>query len=366
MILKENYEKKKAILGTYNLNNYSIVRFNDLLENYELVDIDVPEKKYMEGKDWSYLYMGEKTGKIFREECSEDYEAVILGDGTKEYDFESLKKTIEKFAQRGKDICVLYDLNNEQQDTLMKKFSEYSVKIDIYNGMQVNISDIEIDDKRIYEVEVPVVLVTSITERAHKIDSVLSIKKNLEKLGYRVSAIGSKNFSKLFGIHSFPQFMYENIKENEKILYFNAICKYIECNEKPDIFIISAPGALEVYNNLFTNYFGILPYEISKAVEPDYVLVSIPYGEYDEQILEEIANRVRYKLGCQHISYGMTNCFIDINSSKEEGKVQYCNSNYEEIENKVKIVTSVDMYNLLSNIQFEKIVDEIVNTLTYN
>ena len=201
-----------------------------------------------------------------------------------------------------------------------------------YVSMRLDFSKIEIDDKRIYEMDTPIVLVTGITEHSKKLDCVLSAKSYFEKCGYRVSAIGSKNFSGLFGVHAFPEFMYSDMKEDKKILYFNAICKNIEYFEKPDVFIIGVPGGAVPYNNTFTNFFGILPYEVTQAVEPDYIVTIIPYGEYEEQFFEELGGMVKYRLGCNNISYGMTNCFIDINSSKQENKVQYCNLKFEDVE----------------------------------
>lgn len=43
MILKENnIRKKKALLCTYNLNNYVLVRYRELLSEYEIIGIDIP------------------------------------------------------------------------------------------------------------------------------------------------------------------------------------------------------------------------------------------------------------------------------------------------------------------------------------
>lgn len=367
MILKEsNVIKKKALLCTYNLNNYVLVRYRQLLNDYEIVGIDIPEVKSLKNRDWAYLYMGENTGKIFSEKYMGEYEVVIIGDGTQDYNFFALEKKVREFSEAGKDICMLYQLSEEHEKMLLKLCLNNSVKFCMHTGMKADFSKIEIDDKRIYEMDIPVVLVAGITEHTKKLDCVLSVKSHFEKCGYRVSAIGSKKYSDLFGVHAFPQFMYSDIREDKKILYFNAICKNIEYFENPDILIIGVPGGIVPYNNTFTNFFGILPYEVSQAVEPDYIVTIIPYGEYDEKFFEELTGTVKYKLGCNNISYGMTNCFIDINSSKQENRVQYCNLQFEDIEKKIGKMAEKKIYNTLSDRQLTEMAEEIIEKLSYS
>lgn len=367
MILKESsVRKKKALLCTYNLNNYVLIRYRDLLSEYEIIGIDVPGIKFLKNKDWSYLYMGEDTGESYSEKNDRDFEVVILGDGTGNYDFSIVAKMVEKFSEAGKDICMLYELSNENTKTLLKLCLDNSVNFYTHAGMKVDFPKIEIDDKRIYEMDVPVILVTGITEQAKKLDCVLSVKSCFEKCGYKVSAIGSKKFSDLFGVHAFPDFMYGDMREDKKILYFNAICKNIEFFEKPDIFVIGVPGGMVSYNNTFTNFFGILPYEVAQAVEPDHVITIIPCGEYDKKFFEDITGMVKYKLGCGNVSYGMTNCFIDLNSSKQENKIQYCNLRFEDVEKKIMKLPDEKVYNILSNKQLIEMAEKIIEKLSYS
>lgn len=363
---KNNIKKKKALLCTYNLNNYTLIRYRDLLNEYEIIGIDVLGKKYLDNKDWAYLYMGENIGVNFGQKYNDDYEVVIMGDGTNDYKYEYIEKKIDEIVNIKKDICMLYKLSERHMESIVNICLKNSVNISMHTGMKVDFPKMEIDEKRLYEMNVPVVLVAGITEQAKKLDCILSIKRYFEKCGYKVSAIGSKPFSDLFGIHAFPEFMYEDISENKKILYFNAVCKNIEFFEKPDIFIISAPGGIVSYNSTFTNFFGVFPYEISQAVEPDHVIVNIPCGEYDEKFFENIIGTVKYKLGCGNISYGMTNCFIDFNSSKQENKVQYCNLRFGDVEKKIGKMSDKKIYNILSNMQLEEMAEEIIEKLSYS
>ena len=365
--MKENKAKKRrALLCTYNLNNYVLIRYRELLKDYEIIGIDIPENKFYKNRDWAYLYMGDDTGKTFSEKRFGDYEVVILGDGTQKYNFSFLTKQIVKFSEAGKDICMLYRLSEEHRKIIMEICSDNSVHFYMHTGMKLDFSKIEIDDKKIYEMSVPVIMVTGITEQAKKLDCVLSIKSSFENNGYKVGAIGNKNFSDLFGIYAFPEFMYGDMREDKKILYFNTICKNIEHFEKPDVFIIGVPGGMISYNSTFTNFFGILPYEISQAVDPDHIVTIIPYGEYDDHFINEISRMVEYKFGCGNISYGMTNCFIDLNSSKQENKIQYCNLRSEDVKKKTLKVGVEKIFNILSNMQLFEMADSIMEELSYD
>lgn len=59
MILKENnIRKKKALLCTYNLNNYVLVRYRELLSEYEIIGIDIPGVKFLKtGTGHIYIWV---------------------------------------------------------------------------------------------------------------------------------------------------------------------------------------------------------------------------------------------------------------------------------------------------------------------
>ena len=93
------------------------------------------------------------------------------------------------------------------------------------------------------------VFVASVIENTNKFDVQLGLRKFLQEEGYKVSQIGTKEYCELFGFHAIPEFMYANqLSEADKIVWFNRICKSIELQEKPDIFIIGVPGATMVFN----------------------------------------------------------------------------------------------------------------------
>ncbi|MCY6958486.1 TIGR04066 family peptide maturation system protein [Clostridium brassicae] len=361
--------KRKAILFPYNIDNYPLIRFKELLSQVDIINIDTRNNKFLLGKDFAELYMGESTGGLVQKVETNDYDILIIGDGNPLTNETYIYNKVENDAKSGKDIISLYILQDIQREELKRICKKYSVEIKFLDGQNANVAEIEIDNQKLYQMNVPIILITGITERTKKIDSVLVLKEEFEKKGYKVSVIGSKSYSELFGIHSFPQFMFDNILEEHKILYFNSLCKNIEYYERPDAFIIAIPGSLIPYNDMFTNHFGITAFEVGQAVPPDAVIVNIGYGEYDKNFFENISNMVKYKIGENPTCYVMSNSLVDINSSKEEGKMQYYNVDMYEIDKKIKLMNlTIDkpIFNGLRNSDLKNMSDTLLNLLESN
>lgn len=168
-------------------------------------------------------------------------------------------------------------------------------------------------------IDVPVVFVAGITHYTEKFHVQLALRKRLLDYGYKVSQIGSKQYSGLFGFHSFPSFMVEPMDNTERILLFRKYVKYIEQKEQPDIVVIGIPGGIMAVNKKHHFDYGMTAYMISQAVEPDYVIMSMLYGKnYTEDQLEEINQTCRYKFNFEINSFHLSNALLDPASLKNE------------------------------------------------
>ena len=88
------------------------------------------------------------------------------------------------------------------------------------------------------QISVPIVFVVGTAPYTEKFQIQLALRKQLLANGYKVSSIGSKPYSSLFGFHSFPFFMNENKDDTQKIILFKKYVKCIEMNEQPDLTVI--------------------------------------------------------------------------------------------------------------------------------
>lgn len=169
------------------------------------------------------------------------------------------------------------------------------------------------------KLETPVIFVAGVTPYTEKFHVQLALRKRLLDNGYKVSQIGSKEYSGLFGLHSYPLFMSEPMDNTKRILLFRKYVKYIEQKEQPDIIVIGIPGGIMGINRKHHFDFGMTAYMVSQAVEPDYVIMNMLYGQnYTKGQLEEINQCCKYKLNFEVDSFHLSNSFFDPASLKSE------------------------------------------------
>lgn len=190
----------------------------------------------------------------------------------------------------------------------------------------------------------------------------------MQEEGYKVSQIGTKEYCELFGFHAIPEFMYANqLSEADKIVWFNRICKSIELQEKPDIFIIGVPGATMVFNETITNNFGITAFEIANAVRPDTAIMCVPYEGYDSGFLKMIQTSSKYKLDMQVDCFNMANKHFDAARSKEEKKLSFITTGADLVDKRIEDLkrdTEIPIYNSLNVTSALEMYSYIVNKLS--
>ena len=139
--------------------------------------------------------------------------------------------------------------------------------------------------------DVPVIFIAGVTSYTEKFHVQLALRSRFLDNGYKVSQIGSKEYSALFGFHPYPLFMNVPMDNTERILLFRKYVKYIELLEQPDVIVLGIPGGIMGVNRKHHFDFGMTAYMVSQAVEPDYVIMNMLYSQnYTKEQLEEINN----------------------------------------------------------------------------
>lgn len=211
-------------------------------------------------------------------------------------------------------------------------------------------------------IDVPVVFVAGITHYTEKFHVQLVLRKHLLDYGYKVSQIGSKQYSGLFGFHSFPSFMIEPMDNTERILLFRKYVKYIEQEEQPNIVVIGIPGGIMAVNKKHHFDFGMTAYMVSQAVEPDYTIMSMLYGKnYTKDQLEEINQTCRYKFNFEINSFHLSNALLDPASLKHE------NLTFIKMGNKKYFNKVERLYDFLNPEDMDKAFESMITELiSYN
>jgi len=211
---------------------------------------------------------------------------------------ENLKNTCEKAD------CIFENLN------LLKSPEQYGL-----------VHQVE-ENSSIESIDVPVVMIAGLWEEIDKFEVSLALRKKFVQDGYKVTQIGSRNCCELFGFHSFPGFMLDScVDATNKIIYFNHWIWQLTKAEKPDIVIVTIPGAIQNLSDRFTKGFGVLPHIVFQAIMADFFIFCTMYDESSIQFLQEISTMCKYKFDCHVDCYHMSNLLFDLNESKVKDRV---------------------------------------------
>ena len=198
-----------------------------------------------------------------------------------------------------------------------------------------------------FDINIPIVLVTGISEYTNKFDVQIDLYSRFKKEGYSVGWIGSRKEAVLCGGESIPEWLYgTQLSFKDKIVYFNHYVKeYIEKN-KNEVLIIGIPGEVCINDNYFIGHAGELATIISQAVNASATIVCMMFDENIEKKTKIWGNYIEGKLGVQIKCFAITNRLYDYNESDVVRKIKYTTLNNQTIQKMAKIFDGVYMISL--------------------
>lgn len=170
--------------------------------------------------------------------------------------------------------------------------------------------------------DVPVAVVAGWWERTDKFEVSLALREQFLKRGYHVSQVGSRDGCEMFGFHSFPSFMFrKDVDAVAKIIYFNRWIVEVARKERPDLLLVTIPGAIQNFNEQFTRGFGIMHHQVFQAVAPDILVMCTFYMSVSKKILEDMSRFCEYRFGVPVDAFHMSNLYIDVNESEVQNRI---------------------------------------------
>lgn len=307
---------KRAVIIMYNVDVSEIVRYRDMIGDYKIVQVVSPNGWGSVGKDAGFVDGGTDTGCEIKADI--DYGIAfdtifLLTEMSEELLHQVYQVYLKKAVQQKKQIVCTRRI----MDILLKSYGEckdYVIHID---------GNAECNVRRMGKIDTPIIVVAGTHEYTQKFQIQLALKRYLEGSGYRVSLVGSKDFTELFAGHGFPDFMFGNRSERDKILAFQAYIKDLEKTEKPDVIMIGVPGGIMPYNEKFPGYFGMTLYEVMFAVRPDAFVLSCLSEQYDSDYFHEMKKLVKYRFGTEIDCFNISPFQVDINESEQNDSLQY-------------------------------------------
>lgn len=225
----------------------------------------------------------------------------VFGLDFKEFFLDEISKV------HNKSIVCIKTLNKMEKQQLKEICNKSNNKLKFFSSVYNYTQSL-----KLVSTNVPVVFVLGGGERSDKFEIQLSIRQELLNMGYKITQIGSKIGSELFGFHSYPSFLNSNrLNDAQKVLYLNQYIKHLESVEKPDLIIIGIPGGtMPICDDIYNN-FGIWCYLISQAIKPDYAILSSYLEKYNEKYFDIMNNAIEAKFGYSVDCFNISNNRID-------------------------------------------------------
>ena len=189
------------------------------------------------------------------------------------------------------------------------------------------------NDKRIKKIATPIILVAGMGEKCDKLSVQVFLQSYYKDLGYKVCVVSSRTNSELYGMHSFPSFMFGNtLDETSKIINFNHYIKMLEEIENPDIIIIGVPGEVMPVSDKHSEHFGIFAFEVFNAIKCDVLLFCMHNNNYFREYFEEVKKLCEYRFHSKVDAFVIANHAYDCFSLETEGNLKYLSFSNEEVE----------------------------------
>lgn len=227
------------------------------------------------------------------------------------------KNFITRCLECGKKV-VLFDTNySECLKQFILQHEKYTDKIVfIAADRQVDDTMNLVEDSQYNLLNIPVILVGSLTDNCDSLEVALALKEKFIKNGHTVSCLTNSNISILLGAYSYQHiFSNRSFTEADKILHLNQFANDIVRLVRPELLIVHAPDPVMKFNDRFPNGFGIRTYMAIQAFSPNLFVCCIPYNLAISGFIETISQGFFSKYGLPFSAVHINNALIDNTSS---------------------------------------------------
>ncbi|MBY6914835.1 TIGR04066 family peptide maturation system protein [Clostridium botulinum] len=358
-----------TMIYPFDMEAIPLIRNNEVISDYNILYAVAPNGWGFTNKDVGSIDGGNPIGIIVNSDFDDTLkkcDTVFFTNFNKKLDINQfIYPKIIKACKNEKNIICTVELELDKINNIREICNKNNKVFKYFVNKNDNVNKPEVEE--IYEINTPIVFITGLTEMSHKFEIQLSLRKHLNNMGYKISQIGSREYCELMGFHSFPNFMYSSkFTEYEKVTLFNHYIRNIELTEKPDIILIGIPGGTMPFNRKITNKFGILAYQISQAIVPDVVVMSILCKDNDtEGFLKLLSNSHKFKFGYEIDCYNISSTKLNPNDTERERQLQYVTTDFEFINKNKRHYCNIDkpLYNIMDKSDSQNMANFIIEKL---
>ena len=189
----------------------------------------------------------------------------------------------------------------------------------------------------------------------------------LRNRGYETLLISSQKESIALGEYSIPNIMFSSkYNENEKVLALNHYVRHLEMKHHPDIIVIGVPGAAMPYHYQYSSDFGILAYEFSEAIKPDFAILSSPCMSYDLDFFKSVEDGLHGRLGIFVDVHSLSPYALDFTGFSKEKCLAYLSLNDLYVQESIEQIKYNKLLNLNNINGVSSAVDRLIDKLSNN
>ena len=284
--------------------------------------------------------------------------AVWIVGSWRELDFNRfIEPAIREASRKGKRIVCSRSLSHSEKELL----SSIEVSYLDYSSFSPSI----VINSRVREIRTPVAFVMSNTEFCNQFFIETAICAELRNRDYETVLISSQKVGSAFGYYTVPSFFFSGeYSENSKVIALNQYICHLEMKHQPEIIIIGVPGAAMPFDYQYTSDFGVLAYEISEAVKPDFVVLSTPCMPFDTGFFSGIEESLFGRLGVTIDIHSLSPYALDFSDSVVDKSLSYLSVDDEYVEETIKQFANEKLLNLNNKHGIETAVDRLIDKLS--
>lgn len=309
----------KVAIYPYDYEMQPYLQYSSMLRNVKLEILLTPNGWISENMQ---LY-GYKVQTVLLDNDYQLVDAVWITDSVNNLEDKQIYEIAEEFLKHNKQILLSRHIKKETHSNLVQLVNKYSGElIDLLQSEQ-NIDFNEIP-AILYDIYTPVISVAGIGERTDKFLLQLAVKDYLERQGYHVILVSSRDNSMyLDNVYALPIFMNGIMPSEYKIILYNNFVKKIEEEEKPEVIINGIPGEIMPISKVQPGHFGIHAFQILNAVNPDFLIMGLYGNVISDKYVKELKQIMKYKFVANIDCFYLSNCAQDVFTVNRSRPIEY-------------------------------------------
>ena len=316
----------RVVIYPYDYEMLPYLRYNSMLKTVKPEILLTPNGWALEnGKLYGY-----KVQTALSDDDYQSVDAIWITDSVNNLEDKQIYEITEEFLKHNKQILLSRHFQKEAHNNLVQLVNKYSGKlVDLLQSEQcINVNTIS---AKLYDIYTPVINVAGIGERTDKFILQLAVKDYLERQGYHVILVSSRDNSMyLDNVYALPAFMNGLIPPEYKIILYNNFIKKIEEEEKPEVIITGIPGEIMPISKVQPGHFGIHAFQILNAVNPDFLIMSLYGNEISGKYVKELKQIMKYKFVADIDCFYLSNYAQDVFTVNRSRPIEYFLINEED------------------------------------